>query len=176
MKLGVAHIHGIDFGRAVLKQTVGEPSGGSSGIQTDKSRNVQPEILNGRQQLVRSPAHKAFHSVQNKARIGAKLAPRLVHRGKGASRGFILFRRSEENLARHDQAMGLFATFRQALAEDQIVSPAFVACRWGKGAGNALFRHGILRTAAYMTLSWMITADRAGDKFERLRALLQHAD
>ena len=153
VELFLPHVHGVDFRRPVLEQAVGEAARGGTGVEADEPGDVQLEMFDGGEQLVRAPADVAFDADQRKNRIRRQLVAGLVHFLKHA--GPVVHR----HLARHDQPLRHFAAFRQPLHENQLIR-AFLALRHmppvseriarprDAGLGLPQFRHDATRSSA----------------------------
>jgi hypothetical protein len=82
VELPVPHVDGPDLGRAVLQETVGEPAGGGTGVETAATGNVEAELLEGRLELGTAPADVPGRRAEHHDRlVGGDEPGGLVGRG-----------------------------------------------------------------------------------------------
>jgi hypothetical protein len=114
VELGLADVDRVDAGSPVLQEAVRESAGGRPGIHADFARNIDAEVLDGREQLVPAPADEALPLLElEQAAFGEHLT-RLLHPSPAPLAG-------EKHLAGHDQSLGLLPALGQPELEQQLV-------------------------------------------------------
>ena len=116
-KLRDVHIHGINPGRVVLQQTIGESTGRATHIEANAAIHGDAEIINRAFELNPTPAGELLRAaIQCDARI-------LSHSGSGGFCALVIYL----YFAGKNHGQGLLQGFRQAALHEQGVQP-FARC------------------------------------------------
>jgi hypothetical protein len=109
-KLAAAHVHGEDFGRAVLQEAIGEPAGGSAEVNGGQAARIELEMAQAVFELEAAPADVGFRD--GKGEIVLRL---------DQVAGFFGGLAAEEDLAGQDGAAGLFAGGTKGALDEGLV-------------------------------------------------------
>ena len=109
-------IHGIDFGRPVLEEAVGETAGGSAQVNGGLVRDGELEVAQGVFELV-SAAADILLAGQEREGIGRLHAVTGFARRLGVDR----------DLPGHDPALGFFAAVAQAALDQRAIEALHAA-------------------------------------------------
>ena len=114
----------------MLEKAVGEATGGSTCVKADEAVHIELIMFDGGEELVRTTAHEAFHANKLELRGDLVGVARLLD-DDGLAFGVLLI--EDGDLARHDEAAGLFLALGKSLVENELVGT-------GLGYHNAILR------------------------------------
>jgi len=112
VQLPVADIDRINPVGAVLQQAVGESAGRGPDVGAHPSGRLQPELLEGRLQLLTTPGDEAGGGDHFDCRVRG-------HPGRGLQHELSL----QPHLAGHDHPLGEGAALDQAARDEQLIEP-----------------------------------------------------
>jgi hypothetical protein len=132
-ELPPANVHGKNFRRAVLQQTIGESAGGRAQVERHESGDIQLKMAQGVFQFVAAAADEFLFRIQSEPVIGFDGVTGLV-RGLGI----------DADLAGKNGAFGAFAAFAKAAFNQCLVEASHVemnsislCTRIGRQSGKA---------------------------------------
>ena len=114
-ELPPANVHGKNFHRAVLQQTIGESAGGRAQVERGEAGDIQMKMVQSMFQFVAAAADVFFAHVQGELVIGFDGVTRFVD-GLGV----------DADLAGKNGAFGAFAAFAKAAFNQGLVEASHV--------------------------------------------------